>query len=182
MANDNRESQLAAMAEQTAAATDETSKDRKGPYYNCTNEIIAMIDHAPAEGDESPAGMIQQWMTEEPAGAVRDALVSAFETFRDRLIAKRDLPRDTETTAGRWYVGIGSEGQRSKFKSPSVPKESNIQFKSFKIVLGPYHVENGASYVVANGRRSKDTLVFHRAGVAKDLGARADYAAELNGQ
>ena len=182
MANDNRETQLAAMAEQdskSALPTDETSesKTRTTSRQNTIKAILAMIDCNPAKDSEDVPGMIQAWSTGDDAN---ETVVGALTFLRDKLQVMHDAPREISETTGRHYVGIDSEGNRTHFKSASVPKETSANCVNFKIVLGPYSTDTGAEYATTHGRRAKDVVVFHRNGAAKDLGARADYAAMLN--
>lgn len=173
MGNDSQAVQQSAMAEQTGAATDETSKgDRKGPYYNCSNDILAMIDHTPEKDSDVPPGMIQKYMTEEPEGDERTAVLNALSFLRDKIVAFRDSPRDPATTVGKWYVGVTSEGNREAFKSASVPNERSSNFASFKRVVGPFHTGGGAAHRAKYGIKGDDVSVFHRAGTAATLGAR----------
>jgi hypothetical protein len=121
--------------------------------------------------------MIQAWSTGDDANEI---VVGALTFLRDKLQAMHDAPREISETTGRHYVGITADGSRVHFKSASIPKETSANCVNYKIVLGPYGTDTGAEYTTNNGRRAKDVVVFHRAGAAKDLGARADYAAVLN--
>lgn len=181
MANDNREVQQNAMAEQTGAATDETTgKMRKTPYHNAYQSVIDLIDLTPGQDSEEQPGMIQKYLADEPEGDERTAVINALSFLRDKLVAMRDTPADPSTVVGRHYVGILGDGNRSHFKSASVPSEKSAQYASFKIVLGPFSTAGGAEYCVNKGRKSADLCVFHRTGTPKDLGARSDYATAVN--
>jgi hypothetical protein len=180
------ETQLAAMAAD-ASATDATkeTKVRLSPYFNASNDILAMITNklalAAGEKDARP-GILEKWLVEEPEGEVRSAVESVLSTLIDGIVAYRDTPRDPSEAPGRHYVGIDAEGNLHHFKSSSTPTEKSASCVNFKIVLGAFSTFGGAEYCVRKGRKAADTLVFHRAGTAKDLGARADYAKQVNGQ
>jgi len=188
MANDNLAVQQEAMAseaapEATGSKPDVTKEGRTTAYENCCNAIIALLDHIPADTkDETPMGLLQEWTTGPEAdkdGNVRAALAMFAEELSKRIVTFRDTPR-SEGVSGSWYVGILEDGSREKFKSAIVPNERSANFSRYKIVLGKYHVEAGAKYVVDKGRRAKDVLVFHRSDAAKDLGCHPTYAEELN--
>jgi len=190
MANDS-ETRLAAMAEQappsTKPETTEEKAARKGPYFNCTNEIRAMITNLPTEDNkDAKPGLLDKWRTDpcdendEIACSVRDAVIGVLSLLDAQIVTFRDLPRDPSEATGKHYVGVNGDGTRSHFKSSTVPTEKSSNAVNFKIVLGPFGTFGGAEYCVTKGRKAADTCVFHRAGTAKDLGARADYAKAVN--
>ena len=190
MANDS-ETRLAAMAEQappsTKPETTEEKAARKGPYFNCTNEIRAMITNLPtADNKDAKPGLLDKWRTDpcdendKLACSVRDAVIGVLTMLDAQIVAFRDLPRDPAEAPGKHYVGIAGDGNRVHFKSSTVPTEKSSNALAFKIVLGPFGTQGGANYCVDKGRKAADTCVFHRAGTARDLGARADYATAVN--